>query len=404
MLLGAWSMGSDINSQSSLQSVSFEQWMSSGQPLVDVRSQEKSANRPIIPGNNGDSSRIVVNLPLHTLLSGERSCELPPRSVPFALLIPNNEDDVEYEQIKSFFFSTRSKSTNKSRCAWDIPQVLTESKELWNDIDKYEKTNSEILQKTPSFRPHARIWQPSFLVKNQILPQLKKLLFLHPQEKIIVYDLGCGAGRDVCYLAEEMYWYFLSSSSVGKENEKRDFPITFIGVDNHKGSAKRCLPFWERRGISFCTQAKLMDLKKTHNWNEILMPSKDGTAIYFYYAVRYLNRSLFQYIANFHTQKESDNVEPEEHQQSQKQEGSTNSQLYSSDSNRQCFIAIHHFCKESKDSIWDFEHPKESHVLERDELHNSYTANWEILGDDIFYDDGDFSRSMIHFVARRSLY
>ena len=49
------------------------------------RSERHEEQHDIIQHNDNVP---IINLPLSTLLSGERSCELPPRHVEFAILIP----------------------------------------------------------------------------------------------------------------------------------------------------------------------------------------------------------------------------------------------------------------------------------------------------------------------------
>ncbi len=74
-------------------------------------------------------------------------------------------------------------------------------------------------------------------------------------------------------------------------------------------------------------------------------------------------------------------------------------------------IAISHFCKSEEGASWNFDHPKESNVLERFELkclfdnahendNNCNERRWHILKDDLIV-DGDHGRTMIQFIARK---
>jgi hypothetical protein len=79
-------------------------------------------------------------------------------------------------------------------------------------------------------------------------------------------------------------------------------------------------------------------------------------------------------------------------------------------------IAISHFGKASVNAKWDFLHPKEQHVLDRDELHIMFTStsniaeitkhhssesqrSWKILHDEVVL-DSDYGRTLIQFVAQ----
>jgi hypothetical protein len=116
--------------------VSLVEWYNSGTfhqqgapvqqrlPIVDIR-QAGDDDRVLDPGAN----IVVVHLPLSTLLSGERSCELPPRHVRFVIL---TEESV-LESAKAFFGATMSKATQQSRKPWRVPQVLFSNANLWKE-------------------------------------------------------------------------------------------------------------------------------------------------------------------------------------------------------------------------------------------------------------------------------
>jgi hypothetical protein len=63
-------------------------------------------------------------------------------------------------------------------------------------------------------------------------------------------------------------------------------------------------------------------------------------------------------------------------------------------------FALSHFCKPYSGAPWNFEHPSEKTVIDRDELSTVFRAEWEIVNDEITK-DSDHGRTMIHFVARR---
>lgn len=376
----------------------------------------------------------VVNLPLSTLLSGERSCELPPRHVEFALLIPaqftqefRESDDCS---IKKFFFATQSKSTMASRMPWLVRQVLLDDRSLWqaaNDIGlarcgKYTRV------------PRPRLWKPDPLIDQEILPLIKEWMLgrgsCHSDKKKavnmasdeptpkdistgLVLDLGSGSGRDICYLAEEL--------TAQSQQNPCQRSIKFVGIDNHKGSAKRCLPLWTNRGVDNVTSACNIDLNKLHQVRDHFMDvprlfsrppaSMKEPTILCIFAIRFLNRRLFSYIAN----SQSMHVAP-----------AVIAPVAIVVTAKKAMhmpppplvlplgtlVAISHFCKPHDGASWNFDHPKEVSVLNRwelkcmfgddvcEETNGEIDKKWQILKDEII-SDGDHGRTLIQFVARK---
>jgi hypothetical protein len=305
-------------------------------PLVDLRPSDEYSQKCI---NNSRSSstticnvtRVVVNLPMESLFSGQRSFELPPRNIPFAILVPlkyftisttnNHVNKVTLDPLLlDFFYATQSKATKKSRVRWTIPQILLEGDSLWADAYRLD-----ILQYHPDFTlfPQPRLWEPDPMVQSCLLPLLRKEISLCNSTKaaVEVWDLGCGSGRDICFLAESLIQY----------------PIQFVGIDNHKGSASRCLPFWERRLYQqqlnrlVTTITKELNLNKISSFQEYL--SSSSNALKMIYCVRYNNPKLF------HTIAQSACLPPG------------------------FLFAVTHFCKETKEATWDYEHPSVSSLL-----------------------------------------
>jgi hypothetical protein len=60
----------------------IEEWERSKLPLVDIRSEREFAEY----GFHSSKAQPVVNIPWHDI--GDRSCELPPRTLEFAVLLP----------------------------------------------------------------------------------------------------------------------------------------------------------------------------------------------------------------------------------------------------------------------------------------------------------------------------
>lgn len=460
-------------------------------PLIDLRSIEEFSERHLRPraqvvvdaadttiatatvecsnnvvGHNVDFSgdTIIVNLPLATLLSGERSCELPPRNLDFAILIPreyaqifldvwhgrerggDSQDGEKHCIIHKLFFATHSEATMQSRKPWRVRQVLIDTDDLWKDAEiikgsvvaRCDRTScggvGEDWSTTP-FRSLPRLWKSDPLISSYVLPYLKEWTIKYrtnyanafdargngrrgeEQSKSmgLVWDLGCGSGRDICYLAEEIKEFRArcTDASTGE--------LHFLGVDNHKGSAARCTPLWKNRGVDDITKSICLDLNKLNlvrdylvNPTKVLhLPSQTTTAfppdIVCMYSIRYLNRKLLSYIANSRTiDKQSVVLVGPNMLQSATRETHLVLPLGT-------VVAISHFCKPREGASWKFDHPKEPSVLDRWELKNLFTGEstadrendqvcgtqrWEILNDDLIV-DGDHGRTLIQFVAKK---
>jgi len=136
-------------------------------PMVDLRPSQEYEQKCISNSSNGITAsshhckRVVVNLPLESLLNGERSFELPPRNIPFAILVPskyytrnNSTLSIDFDQILfEFFYATKSKATKKSRIRWNIPQILLDDESLWADARRL----GILLQNDGNVRDHVQI-------------------------------------------------------------------------------------------------------------------------------------------------------------------------------------------------------------------------------------------------------
>ena len=378
-------------------------------PLVDLRSYEQFHK---IHLHTNNATPLIVNLPLETLLSGERACELPPRHVEFAILVPSTYTDLFSSRnsqcsIHNLFFASKSSATQQSRKPWLVRQVILETEHLWNEerlrnnIKSSTDKSCENRSSALSFHPLPRLWKPDPLVSSGLLPLLKQ--YCHQRTPCTVFDLGSGAGRDVCYLAEETKAFYHNSilqQQAKEQNNKLQydqFPLHFVGVDNHKGSARRCEPLWRNHMIDDITTSHLLNLNKLDSVNDCFTNTlfNDQTAknekiqpAVFIYAIRFLNRKLLSYIAN--SASRNDDIDHERPPL--------------------CLpigtiMAISHFCKPTKTSEWNFDHPKVSNVLDRDELNTLFgnksdDKKWTILKDDICH-DGDHGRTLVQFIARK---
>ncbi|GFH43931.1 hypothetical protein CTEN210_00405 [Chaetoceros tenuissimus] len=314
-------------------------------PLIDLRSHTEYQTKRLKV-----NERIIVHLPFEDLQSGERSCELPPRNVQFAILIPSHTN---MDLVHELFFGRKSKATQQSRKPWFVLQILIENESLWSDAEALNLVCKEALDPLCQ----ARLWKPDGMVENTLLPLLQDKFKSESCESFTIWDLGSGAGRDVCFLAEELKHI---STNMSKN-------FTIVGFDNHKGSAARSNPFWKNRGVADVTASKLLNLQHVHLLHDAIQEEKNLVCLY---AVRFLNRTMLRFIASC--------------------------------TNIKGIFAMSHFCKETKDSEWNFEHPNVKHVLERNELEELFSAEngWETLHDSICM-DGDHGRTLIHFCARK---
>ena len=371
-------------------------------PLVDLRSIDEFDARRLSFRDGHNRKTTIVNLPLNALLSGDRSCELPPRNLEFAILLPKTHIGTFSARdgcvVHDLFFSLKSKSTKQTRKPWMVKQVLLDNDELWNAA---EKLNLSTRESVSTMLKQPRLWNPDPIV-TELMPLLKNWLALEPDNQIgLVYDLGSGAGRDVCYLAEETK-EFLS-------RQKCNRSLRFVGVDNHKGSARRCGPLWKSRGVEHLTGSCLLDLNRLKKVQEHFVGATQSNTtvdrgrrqtVLCLYAVRFLNRKLLTYIAS--ATNKSDNAGDDNAATKTSSKQSLHAPPPPLELETGTVIAISHFCKPNAGAPWPFEHPKETSVLERHELATMFSSkNWHVIRDEIIR-DGDHGRNLIQFIAKKA--
>jgi hypothetical protein len=296
---------------------SLMEWWELKLPLVDLR------EAPTQHALRSTSSRVVVQLAFSSLRSGARSCELPPRHVQFGILIDSNcfGDSPEVDDILSFFFASSSKATQQSRKPWRVAVVLVACSKLWEQARNLGIYLNEVSEgqsaRSVTFQPMPRLWEPDPILPTLLWPLLKQRLLQGwtKDDTFEIWDLGSGAGRDVCYLSEQI-------KSLGPPLGY----VTVVGLDNHKASAKRCLPFWTSRNVHDIARAESMDLSKISQMNQELTQKR----VVCLYSVRYWNRKLVAYIAH----EGANLLEPG------------------------TIFAMSHFCKAYKGADWEFDHPK----------------------------------------------
>ncbi len=300
-------------------------------PLIDLRSKESYAQHHVKDKRN---ETLIVHLPFETLLSGERSCELPPRHVEFAILVPSNFDR---DQIQDFFFATLSKATSQSRKPWLVRQVIYETEELWDEVKEMGilSSNSRRVSGDDNGNgddnideiefPLPRLWKPDQMIEDVLHPLLKKEFIkchsMDLEKHFVVWDLGSGAGRDCSFLAEELKHQIHMTGS--------NIKLKIVGFDNHKGSARRSLPLWKNRFVDDVCESRLVNLKNMTLLEENI--KKEGK-IMCMYAIRYLNRRMLEFISSIPLVTKG------------------------------CIFAMSHFCK-GENAEWNWDHPKVSGCL-----------------------------------------
>jgi SAM-dependent methyltransferase len=289
---------------------SLKEWWALAIPLIDIRENQEGIE--VLALSKDDSKRMVVHLPFVSVVSGERSCELPPRHIAFGILVADGQD---VQELQDFFFATISKATQQSRKPWQVSVVLIASQDLWVQA-KELGIHHEITQPDgglPFFKPLPRLWQPDPLLPSILWPILERSL---PSiaDDCEVWDLGSGAGRDACYLAERI-------KTLQLMNKK----CTVVGIDNHKASAKRCEPFWRNRKVEEVTKSLNLNLNKI----DLVEHELQGCTVLCFYAVRFWNRKLVTYLAQDNGTVKAGTL-----------------------------FAMSHFCKPYPGAPWDFDHPK----------------------------------------------
>lgn len=322
-------------------------------PLIDLRPYHVYDLLPI-----RSIKHVVINIPLSTIQSGERSCELPPRYLEFAVVCEKGEQPL----MMKIFGASVSAATNQTREPWKVRLVIVADNFMEDEVHilrlyKHDCSSSNF--------PFARLFYADPMIEHQLVPKLAQnydqQYIANNDDKIPwlyrIYDLGCGSGRDVAVLSEVLLAHH------NLNYPKSHARIKVIGIDNHKGSPQKSKSLWKRRGVESISDSILLNLKKLDELDEIFQRSTPNCV----YSVRYLNRPLLKYLSkNLPTGT---------------------------------IFAMSHFCKTNQFQTWDFDHPKVQSVLEREELRNTFEG-WNVEYDDIVL-DSDHGRTLINFIATR---
>jgi hypothetical protein len=361
-------------------------------PILDLRSFEEhrkqflSSPTTCREPSSSPSSRIdLVVVPIPISVVENRSFELPARHIEFSILVSKPDLD----RADSFLCGSNRKRPNP----WKVVHVLLDTEELWSQAqdmgmverehieeevrgqqNKRQRTDREdsitdttctsITSRIRQF-PLARLWQPDPMVENILFSFLEKTHGTSSNQQTFsneaprqVWDLAAGAGRDVAFLAEELL-------AVEK-------PYQIFAIDHryNEKQAKIVNDFCHRRGIQNQTTSIKLDLSHWATLENAMASALSTKKVAAMFCVRFWKPDLVKAIAQ-------------------------SASIYSG-----VFFAISHFCKPSVGATWNFDHPSEKTVLERNQLSDLFQEQWDVLHDEIAL-DCDHGRTMIHFVARR---
>jgi hypothetical protein len=418
-------------------------------PLLDVRTQNDHDEKCLHSSKDSDSSSTtalaaavasatavatIVHIPLENL--EERSYELPPRHIVFALLIPDESSIPSLQELLLGGTNTKTNTNAKRRQKpWKVPYgILASDPNNWRlaeslGLMKVKGTDSDTasLHTPPKFRAMPRLWQPDPMVQQVLLPVLNNAMAtstdltensttMQDSDCSEIWDLGAGSGRDVCFLAEQLR-ETLTLTSLQSQHTNCNFKVA--GLDQRYqavASNEECTRFWKRRGVGENTASRKIRLEDWDAFSAELqrVHENENAHILCLFAVRFWNRLLVERLVS------SPLIAPG------------------------TIFAISQFGKPSTGATWDFVHPKvstelellvdramtlatyrldgvcygrltfsrflvsvlpqEKHVLERYELRDLFApptgANWKVLYDEVAL-DSDHGRTMIHFVAER---
>jgi hypothetical protein len=404
---------------------------------------------------------VVVHIPYCELT--HRRFELPPRHVPFAILFNpqlddwmttrSNGDDTgatdsflpqivlgllagDYSSTVEINSSSSHDNVNdhsvharpnRLSCPWNVTALLLASDEMWQQAhqsgvslrqsDLHDTENEQ--QRVLLFQPDPRLWSPDSMVEHVLLPLLTtdfsvshhrgaavdKVRENQRERPVAIWDLGAGVGRDVCFLAEELRAHFCRRDVSQQHEPFQQFPFLVVGLDQRYRDVDKneAIDFWKRRRVESVTSCRCVDLNDVEMVERLMAANLDGqqtssvpdsietdrtpSFVQCFYAVRYWNQPLFAMLVR----------------------SGLDRRLRSG-----TIVAIAQFGKPYANAPWPFPHPKEKHVLERDELRALFSTPlsttptdhtgasfpcWNIVHDQVVL-DSDHGRTLIQFVAQ----
>ena len=312
--------------------------------LLDLRQQHHSDNTKgptrystatttSTDNNNNNNNKQIVAIPLAEVRA--RSFELPPRGTPFCVWIDNYEATTTaitaaaaalerfYAQMVPCDSSVVSSSSSllsrkrKRHVPWNIQGILLNTSENDRQAQElglltcrhHEEEDKEAANDSAGRRPFVvqpRLWSPDPLVEHVVLPLLWQTAVSTQQQqqqhavtsRRIVWDLGAGAGRDACFLAEELRARTSRSRSSSSSNAP-SFQVVAMDQRYRTLPHEPCLDFFARRGLtnkeSYAT-CQCVDLKHVEAVLAQLPPDDTGstTTLAGIVMVRYWNKPLVQ--------------------------------------------------------------------------------------------------------------
>ena len=341
--------------------------------ILDLRSTEENDKRCLVAPADQEASPVnLVVVPIPMSVVQKRSFELPARHVKFDILV----SEADLEPADSFLCGSHRKRPNP----WKVVHVLLDTEEFWSQAKKMGMVDggcSQVVDEQQNKRqkmelvdtantstksrkrkfPFPRLWQPDPMVETVLFSHLVKQDSSTNEPKQ-VWDLAAGAGRDVAFLAEELL--------------AADNPYQIVAIDHRYNEKERNIvnDFWGRRGIQDQTTSLKLNLSQWNSLESAMASVLTTDQVAAMFCVRFWKPELVKDIA------QSKSIHPG------------------------VLFGISHFCKPSLGASWNFDHPSEKTVLERNQLSELFQSQWDILHDEIAL-DSDHGRTMIHFVARR---
>jgi len=336
--------------------------------------------------------------------------------VQFSILVSADDDDVgkngvvmsSIQRATQFLLYPDRVASNKNRKfrPWKVQFILVANDMLWKEANELNilhpaaiGTNKVV---SPSKLPLPRLWEADGMVRNVLLPLLHTHRQSNNNDRMCIWDMASGAGRDAVFLAEELLRVssaIRTFATTAKDDNPNDtssststsrwLHVAAIDQRYNARQSKIVQDFFERRGVGHISSVVKANLSKWDIMRDILSAEdrKDSerSVTNVLYCVRFFIRSFVQSMAKCSTLG-----------------GGT-------------IFAISHFCIAKQGDSWTWDHPNPDAVLERNELRDLFTCPinagsstgtsstdeaWEVLHDEIAL-DSDHGRTMIHFVARK---
>jgi hypothetical protein len=345
---------SSSRSSNELNIVSLSEWWNDASwqqriPLLDVRTQaeynEKRLHAPphvdAFPSTTKvpSTAATIVHIPFTELQ--ERSYELPPRHVLFALLL---SDESHVRLCQDLLLGG---GATKRQKPWRVPYaILASDRENWQQAAYLGLVKEGLPPSACSFRAMPRLWEPDPMVAQVLLPVLLQNSLPNKDEDededkdkddgkaheiSEIWDLGAGSGRDVCFLAEQLKEQLRLPQAGAATTTATTTKV--VGLDQRYqetvAANEECARFWRRRGVGDMTACRRIRLEDWDEFSgELQRINHQKARVRCLFAVRFWNRPLVERLVS------SPMIAPG------------------------TIFAISQFGKPSPDATWDFAHPK----------------------------------------------